>query len=146
MLCPCQWVSSSSKTELRRQLNYLVLQGRHGARTACWLRVWVPAGAAREFSYQELFCADSYSVSVPPKVTAVARERPRSFYQKCRWQVTPKYACTLDPTRSDYAVQAQCGNLPGKTSSYATRQETLDHSPLIQTSYTACARFHFVLL
>ena len=28
------------------------------------------------------------SVSVPPRVTAVARKRSRSFCQKCRWQVT----------------------------------------------------------
>ena len=27
--------------------------------------------------------------------TAVARTRPRSFCQKCGWQVTDKYACTL---------------------------------------------------
>ena len=30
-----------------------------------------------------------------PRVTAVARKRPRSFRQKCGWQVTAKYACTL---------------------------------------------------
>ena len=52
-----------------------------------------------------------------PRVTAVARKRPRSFCQKCRWQVTPKHACTLNPTKSkwaDYAaVQAQSGNLSG---------------------------------
>ena len=45
-----------------------------------------------------------------PRVTAVARKRPRSFCQKCRWQVTPIYAYTPDPTkgdRTDYAaVQA----------------------------------------
>ena len=50
-----------------------------------------------------------------PRVTAVARKRPRSFYQKCRWQVTPKQACTLDPTKSEWAdyaaLQAECGNL-----------------------------------
>ena len=28
-------------------------------------------------------------------VTTGARKRPRSFCQKCRWQVTAKYACTL---------------------------------------------------
>ena len=41
-------------------------------------------------------------------------KRPRSFCQKCRWQFTPNYAYTLDPTKSeraDYAVQAQCCNL-----------------------------------
>ena len=30
-----------------------------------------------------------------PSVTAVARKRPRSFRQKCRWQVTAKHAYTL---------------------------------------------------
>ena len=41
------------------------------------------------------------------RVTAVARERPRSFCQKCRWQVTPKYANTFDRTKvvwADYAA------------------------------------------
>ena len=58
-------------------------------------------------------------MSVPPPtcVTAVARKRPRSFCQKCRWQVTVKHAYTLDSTKSelaDYdAVQAKCGNLSG---------------------------------
>ena len=36
------------------------------------------------------------SVSVPPRVTAVAAcKRSRSFCQKCRWQVTAKHAYTL---------------------------------------------------
>ena len=35
------------------------------------------------------------SVSVPPRVTAVARKRSLSFCQKCRWQVTAKHTCTL---------------------------------------------------
>ena len=30
-----------------------------------------------------------------PHVTAAACKRSRSFYQKCRWQVTAKHACTL---------------------------------------------------
>ena len=51
------------------------------------------------------------------RVTAVASKRARSFYQECRWQVTPKHAYTLDPTKSEWAgcaaVQAQCGNLSG---------------------------------
>ena len=50
-----------------------------------------------------------------PCVTAVARKRPRSFCQKCRWQVTRKHAYNLDQTKpewADYAaVRAQCGNL-----------------------------------
>ena len=52
-----------------------------------------------------------------PCVTAVARKRPRSFCQKCRWQVPPKDAYTLDPMKlewADYAaVQAWCGILSG---------------------------------
>ena len=75
------------------------------------------------------FCADSHSVSVPPPVTAVARKGPRSFCPKCKWQVTPKHAHTLNPTKSewvDYAViQAQCGNLSGNE---LTRNSSGKHS------------------
>ena len=76
------------------------------------LRVRVLAEAAGEVSSQELtLCADSYSVSAPPRVTAVARKKKKkkSFCQKCRWQVTPEHAYTLDPMKlewADYAVQA----------------------------------------
>ena len=72
------------------------------------LRVRIPVGTAGEISSPELtVCTDSYSVSVPPlRVTAVARERPRSFCQKCMWQVTPKHAYTLDPAKSDRADYA----------------------------------------
>ena len=52
-----------------------------------------------------------------PRVTSVARKRPRAFCQKCRWQVRPKNAYTLDPTKSAYAdyavVQALSRNLSG---------------------------------
>ena len=47
----------------------------------------------------------------------MARKRPRSFCQKCRWQVTLKHTYTLDPSKSEWAdyaaVQAECGNLLG---------------------------------
>ena len=39
-------------------------------------------------------------------VIAVARKRPKSFCQKCRWQVTPKHVYTLDPTKSEWADYA----------------------------------------
>ena len=52
-----------------------------------------------------------------PRFTAVAGKIPRSFCQKCRWQVTPKHAYTVDPSKSEWAdqaaVQAECGNLSG---------------------------------
>ena len=39
------------------------------------LQVRIPAGAARNFSSPELtVCADSYSVSIRPRLTAVARK------------------------------------------------------------------------
>ena len=38
------------------------------------------------------FCATVISVSVPPQCYL---SRSRSFCQKCMWQVTAKYACTL---------------------------------------------------
>ena len=41
-----------------------------------------------------------------PCVTAVALKRHRSFCQKCRWQVTPKYAYTFDPTELEWADYA----------------------------------------
>ena len=50
-----------------------------------------------------------------PRVTAIARKRPRSFCRKCRWQVTSKHAYTLDPSKSEWAdyaaIQAECENL-----------------------------------
>ena len=74
------------------------------------LRVRIPAGTAGEFSSLE-----STLCPFNPRVTAVARKRPRSFYQKYRWQVTPKHAHTLDRWKSEWAdyaaVQAECGNL-----------------------------------
>ena len=51
----------------------------------------IPAGAAGEFSSPlSTFCADSFRYPFHPRFTAVARKRPRSFCQKCRWQVTAK--------------------------------------------------------
>ena len=69
-------------------------------------------------------------------VTAVARKGPRSFCQKCRWQVTPEHAYTLDPTMSEWAdyaaVQTQCGNLSGnqltRNSSGNTRSQSSQHA------------------
>ena len=41
-----------------------------------------------------------------PCVTTVACKRPRSFCQKCKWQVTPKRAYTFDPTKLEWADYA----------------------------------------
>ena len=39
-------------------------------------------------------------------ITAVARKRPQSFCQLCKWQVTHKHANTLDPTKLEWADYA----------------------------------------
>ena len=38
-----------------------------------------------------------------PRVTAVARKRPRLFCQKCRWRLHLNTLNTLDPTKSEWA-------------------------------------------
>ena len=77
---------------------------------------------------------------IHPLVTAVARKRPRSFCQKCRWHVTPKHAYTLDPTKSEWAyaaVQAWCGNLSGKELTRNSSGNTqLQSSKLAETLWT----------
>ena len=99
------------------------------------LRVRIPAEAAAEFSSPEsTLCADSYSVSVPltPHVTTVARKRPRPFYRKRLWQVTPKHAYTLGPTKSEWAdyaaVQAYCGSLSGNEITHNSSRNTQPQS------------------
>ena len=47
------------------------------------------------FSRANFLCWLLFRYPFHPRVTAVAHKRPRSFCQKCRWQVTAKYACTL---------------------------------------------------
>ena len=65
-----------------------------------------------------------------PRVTAVARKRPRAFCQKCRWQVTPKHAYTLVPSRSGLTMpqsRHSVGTYP-ETGSHATCQGTFGQS------------------
>ena len=47
------------------------------------------------FSRVNFLCWLLFRYPFHPRVTAVARERPWLFYQKCRWQVTAKHAYTL---------------------------------------------------
>ena len=66
----------------------------------------MPAGAAGDcFSFRDSSVLTFIQCSFHPRVTAAFKE-PRSFRQKCRWQVTTKHAYTLDPTKSEWAVQA----------------------------------------
>ena len=55
-----------------------------------------PCRSSRRFSSPgPTFCADSIWYLCHPCVTVVACKRPQSCCQKCRWQVTAKYACNL---------------------------------------------------
>ena len=54
------------------------------------------------FLQSQLFMPPLFDVRSIP-VTEVARKRSRLFCQKCRWQVTPKHAYTLDPAKSEWA-------------------------------------------
>ena len=76
------------------------------------LRVGMPSGRAGDFSSPELnLCADFYSVSISPPVTASARTRPGSFCQKCRRQATRKHAYTsTNGSRSGLTMPLPSGN------------------------------------
>ena len=120
---------------------------------------WKVAGSSprgRNFfsRVNSLCCANSYSMSVPPHVTA--RKRLRSLCKKCRWQVTPKHTYTHDPTKSEwaeYAVQVHWGNLSGKwahmqpvrehsTTVISARWATVDWSWPTKWNWCACADLH----
>ena len=97
------------------------------------LQVRIPAGTAGEFLLQSQLCVQTL-IRCPfhPRVTAVARKRPRSFCQKCGWQITPKHAYTLDPSKSEWAdyavVQAECGSLSGNELTRNSSGNTLSQS------------------
>ena len=78
----------------------------YNARIAQWLerrtRDWKVAGSnpCRSggrifFSRVDFLCWLLFRYPFHPRVTAVARKRPRSFCQKCRRRVTAKHAYTL---------------------------------------------------
>ena len=83
-------------------------------------------------------CADSYSVSVPPRVTAVARKKTRSFCQKCWWQVIPKHPDIHNPRRWSgltIPLSRHSVRIYPETSLHATCQGTFGHSRLSSLSH-----------
>ena len=67
---------------------------------------------------------------------------PGHSAKKCRWQVTPKHAYTLDPTKSEWddyaAVQAQCGNLSGNELTRNSSRNTWTQSSQLADSDVKC--------
>ena len=102
---------SSRDKELKKCSYKMVIQqeqngGGGGAGMAQWLehrtRDWKVAGSNPcwnggriFFSGVDFLCWLLFRYPFHPRVTAVARKTSRSFCQKCRWQVTAKYAYTL---------------------------------------------------
>ena len=87
-------------------------------------RVRIPTGAAEEFSSPELtLCADSYSVSVPPIVTAVALLNMHT--PMTQWSQS---GLTMPQCRYSVGIYQEM-------SSHATHQGTLSHSHLSSLSH-----------
>ena len=86
------------------------------ARIACWLECWThdrkvvslnPSRSGRRilFSRINFLCWLLFCVHCTPLLPQwhMKNKIKRSFCQKCRWQVTPKHAYTLDPVKSEWA-------------------------------------------
>ena len=139
-----------------------------GAGIACWLEhltrdrkvvssnPWQERG--ENFLLQSQLCVLTLIQCLfQPHVTAVARKIPRSFCQKCKWQVTPKHAYTFDPTKSEWAdyaaVQALCGKIRKRAHTQHFREHsvtvisahwaTVDWSWPEEWNYCAWASLHF---
>ena len=69
------------------------------------------------FSRVNFVCWLLFDVCSTPHVTAVARKRPQSFCQKCRWQVTP------------LTHRSQSGNLSGNELTRNSSGNTQSESP-----------------
>ena len=99
--------SSSSSSSLL-VTGYLV--GKSASLMIERLRIRTPSGAAglpENFLLQSpLRALTLMRCPFHPSVTEVARERPRPFCQKCKWQVAPAHAYTLDPTKLEWADYA----------------------------------------
>ena len=123
-----------------------------GAGIACWLerrsrdRKVASSNPGRNggrmFSSRvNFFVPTLYSVSVPPPCYRSGTYKTQSSCQKYRWQVTPKHAYILDPTKWEWvdyaAIQAWCGNLSGneltRNSSGNTRSQS---SQLVEPLWT----------
>ena len=69
------------------------------------LQVRSTAEVVGEFSFPELILsACSFRCPFHPYAIAVAHKRPWPFCQKCKWQVTAKYACAHPCFRSGLAM------------------------------------------
>ena len=116
-----------------------------GAGIACWLERRTrdrkvassnPGRSSRRVFFSGICVLTLIPCLFHPRVTAVARKRPRLFCQKCRWKVTTKHAYTRDPTKSEWTMPLRRHSVGTnqEMSSHATRRGTLGHSRLSSLS------------
>ena len=106
---PCQRCKQTTSVDIQKRAIKSYSHSRRitwGAGIAQWLehrtRDWKVAGSNPcwnggriFFSRVDFLCWLLFRYPFHPRVTTVARKKSRSFCQKCRWQVTAKYAYTL---------------------------------------------------
>ena len=85
-------------------LNSLLVESRTSHRKVARSNPGLSGG--RIFFSRQLSVLTLIRCPFHPRVTIVARKRPRPFCQKCRWQITPKHAYILDRTKSEWADYA----------------------------------------
>ena len=87
---------------IKYQYSTLIRRAAIAQWLARWTRDWKVAGlnprrsgGGENFLLQDQLSVLTYDYPFHPRVTAVARKRSQPFCQKCRWQVTDKYAYNL---------------------------------------------------
>ena len=88
-LVECDLRMWSKDSSVVRALNLSKLDWKVAGSNSC------RSGGKIFFSRVNFLCWLLFRYLCHPCVTAVAHKRPWSFCQKCRWQVTAKYTCTL---------------------------------------------------
>ena len=128
----------------RKKCFVCIIHGSKGAGIACWLERWTRdrkvassnpgrSGGRIFFSRVNFMCYLLFSVRSNPVLPQWHVQDPGHSSKKQRWQVIPKHAYTLDPTKSEWA-HCHCREIVWvtylETSLHATHQATLGHSPL----------------
>ena len=81
------WIARPCVTKLGTMVHHHELE--------CRLKKWCDIFKDKDIMKTCIIKYVGILVSIPPPcVTAVARKRPWSFCQKCRWQVTAKHTCS----------------------------------------------------
>ena len=97
-VCVCMCVRACVRACVRERGRRTLITLWRGRRTliTLWNRIEYEMSLNLKFgNWRYLHVSSLQVLLVILMFTAVARKRPRSFCQKCRWQVTAKHAYTL---------------------------------------------------